>query len=150
VLREPRFVVAPDIAHLTGLDAPTSHVGEGSVADAVGGQTTPAGALRRAPVLAGPAEDPEICFDAVYQRPGDPADAAAADALAVLAQAIDRVVVGHVLEPGQVLIADNRRVVHGRTLFQPRYDGNDRWLLRAMVCSDIRAHRRRGAVRALS
>jgi L-asparagine oxygenase len=146
VLREPRFVVAPDVAHLSGLDAATPHPGHGLV----DGGAAPARAVRRAPVLTGPADDPEICFDAVYQCPGDPDDAEAADALAVLARAIDSVVVGHVLEPGQLLIADNRRVVHGRTLFQPRYDGTDRWLLRAMVCSDIRAHRRRGSVRTLS
>lgn len=135
VLREPRFVVAPDVAHLT------------DPAGGNAGQTRDAAA---GPVLTGPAEDPEICFDAVYQRPADPDDAAAAGALALLASAVDAARVGHVLEPGHLLIADNRRVVHGRTLFRPRYDGTDRWLLRSMVCADLRGHRRRGAARALS
>jgi L-asparagine oxygenase len=127
VLREPRFVVAPDVAH--------------------GAEPTPD--LPTCAVLTGPPGDPEICFDAVYQRPADPADADAAAALKVLADAIDATAVAHVLEPGELLIADNRRVVHGRTVFRPRYDGTDRWLLRTMVCASKRAHRRRGASRAL-
>lgn len=127
VLREPRFVVEPDLAHGAG----------------------PAPDLPAVSVLSGPAEDPEICFDAVYQRPADQGDAEAAASLRVLADAIAEASIGHVLEPGQLLIADNRRVVHGRTVFRPRYDGTDRWLLRTMVCASKRAHRRRGAARAL-
>ena len=127
VLRAPRFVVAPDIAHGpdTTLDLPARAV------------------------LTGPPDDPEICFDAVYQRPADPADAAAAAALDTVAAAVDAAAAAHVLEPGQLLLVDNRRVVHGRTAFRPRYDGTDRWLLRTMICASARAHRRRGAVRAL-
>lgn len=127
VLREPRFVIEPDIAHGT---------------DSTRG-------LPATAVLTGPPSDPEICFDAIYQRPADPADADAATALKVLADAVEAVAVAHVLEPGELLIADNRRVVHSRTVFRPRYDGTDRWLLRTMVCASKRAHRRRGASRAL-
>jgi len=128
VLRQPRFVVEPDIAH--GVRA-----GPG---------------LPVLSALTGPAEDPEICFDAVYQRPADPGDDEAAAALAVLVSALEDVAVAHVLESGELLIADNRRVVHGRATFRPRYDGTDRWLLRAMVCASKRAHRRRGAARVLT
>ncbi|MGH3832529.1 MAG: TauD/TfdA family dioxygenase [Pseudonocardiaceae bacterium] len=127
VLRAPRFVVEPDVAHGTG------HTPD----------------LPVTAVLSGPPDDPEICFDAVYQRPADPADDDATAALAVLAVAVDAAALAHVLEPGQLLVADNRRVVHGRTVFRPRYDGTDRWLLRTMVCASTRAHRRRGASRAL-
>lgn len=35
------------------------------------------------------------------------------------------------LEPGQMLIIDNRRAVHGRNHFKAKYNGNDRWLQRA-------------------
>lgn len=37
------------------------------------------------------------------------------------------------LSTGQVAIIENWKVVHGRTPFTPRYDGNDRWLKRVMV-----------------
>lgn len=128
VLRQARFVIEPDIAH----------------------DVKPTPDLPVSAVLSGPQSDPEICFDAVYQRPADPADTQAAAALQVLTDAVKGAAVGHVLEAGQLLIADNRRVVHGRTVFRPRYDGTDRWLLRTMVCASARAHRRRGAARALS
>lgn len=35
--------------------------------------------------------------------------------------------------PGVALIIPNRRTVHARDSFQTRYDGTDRWLMRAMV-----------------
>jgi L-asparagine oxygenase len=38
-----------------------------------------------------------------------------------------------------LLIIDNRRAVHGRTAFTPRYDGRDRWLKRAYLVSDLAA-----------
>ncbi|MDN3487084.1 TauD/TfdA family dioxygenase [Pseudoalteromonas sp. APC 3224] len=38
-----------------------------------------------------------------------------------------------VLEKGDLLIFDNRRVVHARSNYQPKYDGNDRWLLRCLL-----------------
>ncbi|WP_340610505.1 TauD/TfdA family dioxygenase [Xenorhabdus bharatensis] len=34
------------------------------------------------------------------------------------------------LNPGQVVIFNNQRTLHTRNAFQPRFDGNDRWLLR--------------------
>jgi hypothetical protein len=38
-----------------------------------------------------------------------------------------------VLEKGDLLIFDNRRVAHARSNYQPKYDGNDRWLLRCLL-----------------
>lgn len=37
----------------------------------------------------------------------------------------------HCLQPGEILIIDNRKVVHGRSPFSPKYDGKDRFLVRA-------------------
>jgi len=42
------------------------------------------------------------------------------------------------LRVGDLLIVDNHRALHGRTPFVPRYDGNDRWLLRSFVTKDLR------------
>ncbi len=127
VLREPRFVIAPDTAHdiLDYSDLPS------------------------VPVLTGPAADPEICFGEAEMWPADPADHEAALALKALTAGLDHAAIGHELRPGDVLLADNRRTAHGRTTFHPRYDGADRWLLRTMTCASLRAHRRRGALRAL-
>jgi L-asparagine oxygenase len=127
VLRQPRFVIAPDIAHGAG----------------------PASAVPLASVLSGPPGDPEIRYDSVYQQPAEPGDGEAAEALCTLSAAIDAAAVGITMEPGDLLITDNRRVVHGRTGYQPRYDGTGRWLLRVMACASSREHRRRRGVRVL-
>ena len=37
------------------------------------------------------------------------------------------------LEPGSLLLLNNRKVAHGRSQFEPRYDGTDRWLQRIYI-----------------
>jgi L-asparagine oxygenase len=44
-----------------------------------------------------------------------------------------------ILQSGDILVIDNRRAVHGRTPFNPRYDGTDRWLKRALVVTELPA-----------
>ena len=45
------------------------------------------------------------------------------------------------LHPGDILLIDNFRVVHGREAFKARYDGTDRWLKRIKVTRDLRKSR---------
>lgn len=42
-----------------------------------------------------------------------------------------------VLKPGDVLWIDNRRAVHGRSHYIPRFDGTDRFLVRSFVTFDL-------------
>ncbi len=42
-----------------------------------------------------------------------------------------------VVEPGDLLAVDNRRTVHGRSVFQARFDGTDRWLQRTFVVRSL-------------
>jgi L-asparagine oxygenase len=37
------------------------------------------------------------------------------------------------LEEGSALIIDNNKMLHGRNLFKPKFDGKDRWLQRVYV-----------------
>lgn len=41
------------------------------------------------------------------------------------------------LREGDILLFDNRRVMHARTPFEPRYDGTDRWLQRVIISDDL-------------
>jgi len=41
------------------------------------------------------------------------------------------------LKPGDILILDNRKVVHGRSAFSPKYDGTDRFLIRCFATLDL-------------
>lgn len=126
VLMQPRYAVIPDIAHCENPEPQTG-----------------------VSVLTGNRKAPEIRFDPVYMVPADPADDEARSAFECLTEAVSAAAVSYVLEPGDLLVVDNRRVAHARSPFQPRFDGSGRWLLRAMVCSSLPRHRRRGARRAI-
>jgi L-asparagine oxygenase len=42
------------------------------------------------------------------------------------------------LEPGDILIINNNRAVHGRSPFTPKYDGEDRFLVRCFAMTETR------------
>lgn len=65
--------------------------------------------------------------------------AKARTALASVKRAARRASVSIGLAAGDLLVIDNRRAVHGRTAFTPRYDGRDRWLKRAYLVADLAA-----------
>lgn len=116
VLREPRFVTA----------APPSF--------GTAEQTA------RQPVLLGNPDDPDVCLDFSATIPLDDAAKGALDRLGMALAAVSATLV---LDPGEMAFVDNRIVLHGRTPFTPRYDGQDRWLHRVYV----RLDRRRGRAR---
>ena len=88
------------------------------------------------PVLSGPLHDPDLCVDF---HATEPMTELARDAVEELRGLLLSSLVGTVLEPGDMLLVDNRKAVHGRTDFSPRYDGEDRWLRRCFAVADIRA-----------
>ncbi|MFF5160701.1 TauD/TfdA family dioxygenase [Streptomyces sp. NPDC000348] len=79
------------------------------------------------PVVFGPPERPFIRFNSHNTRASDPAGQLV---LRALAKALESVCHDLVLAPGDLVVLDNHVVVHGRSAFQPRYDGSDRWLRR--------------------
>lgn len=86
-------------------------------------------------ILEGSYEDPTWRLDTscvVGQNP------AAQEALSHLINEMDRVARQFVLQPGDLLLMDNKYVVHGRTAFTPRFDGTDRWLQRVSIAADLR------------
>jgi len=93
-------------------------------------------------VLTGDPEDPDVRVDFTSTHPLD--DEARA-ALNRLKDAFDEASRTIVLRSGQLAVVDNRITIHGRTAFQPRYDGLDRWLHRTFAHLD---HRRSRAVRS--
>lgn len=86
-------------------------------------------------VLSGPAYDPGIQVDLNATTALDNAARGALERLgAALAEASSLLM----LKSGEMVFIDNRLVVHGRTYFEPRYDGRDRWLHRIYVQLDSR------------
>jgi L-asparagine oxygenase len=90
------------------------------------------------PILSGHVEDPNIRVDFTSTRG---LDSQAAGAMARLADALFEVTDTMTLDPGDLVVVDNRLALHGRTAFTPRFDGKDRWLHRTFVHLDSRRSR---------
>src|ERR1039457_304926 len=99
-----------------------------------------AGAARHA-VLTGAFDDPDVRIDF---NGSEPLDAEARDAVSSFRDSIESAARTIRLEPGDLAFIDNRITLHGRSFFEPRYDGSDRWLHRTFIHLD---HRRSRAVR---
>lgn len=90
----------------------------------------------RVSVLWGNYDDPCIRLDRDCIKAAP--DALAEAALDLIVEESARVARQIVLQPGDLLLLDNHRVVHGRTPFTPKFDGTDRWLQRVIITSDLR------------
>jgi hypothetical protein len=86
------------------------------------------------PVLYGSPYDPFMRFDLDLMVGITPE---AEVALEHLKLAIREVACFVTLEPGDLFVIDNRRAVHARSEFIPRYDGQDRWLQRVYVMQSL-------------
>ena len=62
-----------------------------------------------------------------------PTDCKSSDALSAVRSAARSCAHRVVLDPGDLLVIDNNRAMHGRLPFAARFDGDDRWLLRSYV-----------------
>ncbi|MBE0362178.1 hypothetical protein PULV_a3986 [Pseudoalteromonas ulvae UL12] len=75
-------------------------------------------------------DDPEIVYDPAYMRClTDEAKAAFRELHYFVSENKQSIT----LRCGDLLIFDNRRTIHARSEYEPRYDGTDRWLLRALL-----------------
>jgi L-asparagine oxygenase len=86
-------------------------------------------------VLFGNSASPMIAYDDEYIAGINPVAQAALDRLREI---LHRQMIEVELQPGEILLLDNLKSVHGRTAFQARYDGTDRWLQRLLVTRDLR------------
>jgi hypothetical protein len=96
-------------------------------------------------VLYGDRLDPFLRYDLDLMVGETPAARRALELVRELVHDVKRELV---VEPGSLLILDNRRSVHARSVFQASYDGRDRWLQRLAVVRDLEASmhdRRRGS-----
>ncbi|MDQ3096118.1 MAG: TauD/TfdA family dioxygenase [Actinomycetota bacterium] len=94
--------------------------------------------IEQHPVLFGAPDDPNLRVDFAATTT---TDRRSADALDELQRIFGRIACTHHLLPGDLAVVDNRVAVHGRTAFQPRYDGEDRWLQRTFSLTDLRRSR---------
>jgi L-asparagine oxygenase len=74
--------------------------------------------------------DDGIRYDPIFTTCASPEHAAA---LAELGKHIDARAVGVTLARGDLLVIENRKAVHARSAFTPRYDDTDRWVQRTAI-----------------
>ena len=86
------------------------------------------------PILQGDNQNTKIVYDKFFMRA---TSTAGRTALEELNQAIKSSVKKVALKSGELMIIDNRKTVHGRLPFTPRYDGTDRWLMRTLVMKQL-------------
>jgi Fe(II)/alpha-ketoglutarate-dependent arginine beta-hydroxylase len=89
------------------------------------------------PVLSGDAGRPFVRLDPAFMT-RRPFDDDAGEALDKLIKAIDGGLQNVPLSPGEIMIIDNLRSVHGRRPFTAHYDGADRWLRVVHATADLR------------
>ena len=115
VLFEPVFVFRPDPSHPTDSER------------------------EKAPVLFGDPASPYVRLDPYSMD--RPETEEARSAMDYLIRALDEKLRGVALLPGECLFIDNYKAVHGRSPFEARFDGTDRWLKRINVTRDLRKSR---------
>jgi L-asparagine oxygenase len=86
------------------------------------------------PIISGPSTDPTLIFDQ------DLMTGTTQEATNMIKKIVDiyyQNKIRHNLKPGEILLIDNRRAVHGRSAFKPKYDGEDRFLIRCFATFDL-------------
>ncbi|MGL5824386.1 MAG: TauD/TfdA family dioxygenase [Nocardioides sp.] len=122
VLFEPKFRIRPDDEHLKA-DAKSSLIAE------IHGFADP----DPVPVLTRDRHGRlDLRINPIFMGV-DQGDEEAARALKTLVDQLEAACQKVVVRPGEILVINNRRAVHGRESFNARYDGRDRWLKKVIA-----------------
>lgn len=138
ILFEERFIILPDESHTAAFNETTTGIETNAWADKAFQQIAEMNSSPRpTSILSGKQEAPFVRLDPAFMKRAlnDPA---AEKALEIVIDAIDNRLRDVVITPGELLIIDNKRAVHGRKPFKARYDGTDRWLRRINVTANLR------------
>lgn len=96
--------------------------------------------LKNSPILEGDLADPYLTYDSDLITP---LNEKSSSALRELDMALRSTMKTILLEPGDLIVIDNRRTSHSRTKFKAHFDGFDRWLQRVFIKQDIDVVRKR-------
>ncbi|MCH9686586.1 MAG: aminotransferase class I/II-fold pyridoxal phosphate-dependent enzyme [Deltaproteobacteria bacterium] len=132
-LFEPHFTIRPDKSHLAASSEDEPSTAARQRMEALDSAPPPI------EVFFGDRNDPYMRLDPFFMGP--PTTPSAARALEALKTALDASLFELVLQPGQIAVLDNYRVVHGRRPFKARVDGRERWLKRIDITRDLRKSR---------
>ncbi|WP_051833506.1 guanitoxin biosynthesis L-enduracididine beta-hydroxylase GntD [Streptomyces katrae] len=139
VLFEKRFAILPDQSHTKSFNVATGAADAAEAAGADQFRRIDTMANRPEPIalLEGDPAAPWLRVDPPFMHT-NPLDPQAAEAQDALLTAIEAKLTDVVIGRGDLFVIDNKRAVHGRRPFTPRYDGTDRWLKRINLTADLR------------
>lgn len=133
VLHQPRFLIRPDTEHVR-------QAAKLAKADGPHRMQVMEENPKPCAVLFGNPARPYLRVDPTFMHPS-PGDEEAAVALEALVRQLEDHLQEVALAPGDLVVVDNYRAVHGRSAFRARYDGTDRWLKKSVVTRDLRKSR---------
>ncbi len=129
ILRQPRFIIFPDKSH-----TPVENSSEQWKlnAEAFSAIQEMMDNPQSVSLIYGRSDLPMMRVDQAFVSPVD-GDEEAAAALAELHEALDRAAITLQMEPGDIVLLDNLRVAHGRSVYQPDYGPKHRWMRRVNI-----------------
>lgn len=133
ILSAPRYVVLPDSSHLPDQNISAHWRLDDQAFERIRHMyvdPTPV------PALSGSRQRPFIQVDEAYMRGLDDEAQRAFDWL--IGRFNERMA-SVIMEPGDMLWIDNKRAVHGRSVYRPNYGPRHRWLRRVNVTLNLRA-----------
>jgi Fe(II)/alpha-ketoglutarate-dependent arginine beta-hydroxylase len=135
-LRQPRFTILPDKSH-----TPVENTSEQWKLNAEAFNTIQKmmNNPQPIPLIYGRNDMPLMQADQAFVSALDGDDQAAA-ALAEFHDALDRAAIHLQMQPGDILLLDNLRVAHGRSIYQPDYGPKHRWLRRVNIANGRRVN----------
>lgn len=139
VLFEKRFLIWPDSSHLEYNQVASSTKDEHKEL-ALQRMHTMRSDPEAVAVLFGDPAAPYLRIDPLMMGCAEN-DEEAHEALRWLTSSLESHLFEVVMKPGDVLLIDNFRAVHGRNKFSARFDGADRWLKRVLTSQDLSASR---------
>lgn len=138
LLHDEQFTIVPDNSHQPKHSERVS-VEDDMLVQAREAIENMASRPRPRAIFFGSEADPYVRVDPFFMpRPSSEEHARALDELR---REIDGAIREVILRPGDCLMIDNFRAVHGRASFVARFDGTDRWLKRACIARDLRRSR---------
>jgi Fe(II)/alpha-ketoglutarate-dependent arginine beta-hydroxylase len=126
-LFEPCVRIAADDAQLEG-------------AEKAGAEGWTESKVEPVPILSQNGAGLQMCVDPAYMSVASDEEGVY-DAVTGFCKTINEHLTEVVLRPGDLLILNNHRAVHGRRPFKPTYSGRDRWLKRVNVARNFETRR---------
>jgi Fe(II)/alpha-ketoglutarate-dependent arginine beta-hydroxylase len=134
ILRQPRFIILPDKSHTPVENSSDLWALNSATFERIARMMNDPQPVS---LIYGPKTMPMMRVDQAFVEPLA-GDSAATDALVALHTELDRVKLELQMQPGDIVLLDNLRVAHGRSVYTPDYGPKHRWMRRVNIANGRR------------